>query len=321
MDENTKPTETDFQDALAAEFDLPPSTDEITQPAPAPAVVAEAEPVVPPVAEVQVPPSEATTPPEGEPVTPPVVEADPNDTPIVEPDTTKFATKDDVVDALRQYNQETTGRIDRVKEATNQVIESLYPTGLDRNIYDTNGNVIKTAQDIVDRGLINDKTGEPYEYDQAASFILEAHQKMNQNIEELNGWAERVAEENISLIEGNTRVMEKWGDTLSTLSKETVEQLAETYITKQLKFDDTNSYITEMSMTPEEFYSVVLAPYAQLNETLAAKTALEATVKAQEQRSEQMERNGIPPQRGASDVQANTGDPMLDALVNELNKG
>jgi hypothetical protein len=81
-------------------------------------------------------------------------------------------------------------------------------------------------------------------------------------------------------------------------------------------------------MSPEAYYNRALAPYKQLGQALAEKQALEAAQVAaaqeearQQQQDEQAERNGMPPQRGTSDVKANTGDPMLDALVDELNKG
>jgi hypothetical protein len=232
----------------------------------------------------------------------------------------KYATKEDVIDAMREYNKETTGRVEQIHQARDEVISTLHPEGIDRNIYDTEGRVIKTAQDIVDRGLINERTGEAYTYEEAASFVLEANRQMDKNIEELNSWAEDVAEQNISLVEGNKRVMEKWGDVLKAMP-ELAKELAEEYITTQLEFDKTGSYITRKGMEPEKYYDRVLAPYKQYGQAIAEKNELEAKLQSQQQQSEQAERNGIPPQRGTSDVKANTGDPMLDALVDELKKG
>lgn len=317
MDENTS-TAPDFQGALAAEFGLDPPAESTTSTDSTPPADTKAEPETPPAAEAQVPPTEVETPPAGEPAKP---QGGEEPVPPTDPEAPKFMTKDDVVDAMRQYNQETAGRLDQVSSASKEIIGTLYPEGIDSNIYDTNGNVIKTAQDIVDRGLVNERTGEPFSYEEAASFMLEAGQKMTKNVEELNNWAEKVAEENINLMEGNKRVMDKWGETLKALPKETVEALAEKYITKLLKFDKTNSYITEMAMTPEEFYDTALSPYSQLSQSIASQKQADEAAKTQAATTEQSERNGIPPQRGQSDVRANTGDPMLDALVDELKKG
>lgn len=230
----------------------------------------------------------------------------------------KYATKDDVVEALREFNSETTGRLDMVKKTTDQVIEKIYPEGIDQNIYDTNGNVIKTAQDIVDKGLLKEN-GEPYNYDEAASFMLQAQQKVAKNMEELNDWAEKVAEKNVNLYEGNLRVMNKWGDTLAELTQQEREAIADAYM-QTLTFDETNSYITEMKLTPEQYYDITLAPYTKLNTALEAQKKLEEEAKTQEQKVEQEERNGIPPRRGTSDTKSNTGDANLDALVDELKK-
>lgn len=229
-------------------------------------------------------------------------------------------TADEVKAAMREYSQETNQRVEKLHSTREEVINKLYPEGIDRNIYDTDGKVIKTAQDIVDRGLINERTQEPYTYEEAASFILEANRKMDENISELQSWAETVAEQNISLVESNDRVLSEWGDILKAMPK-LADELASEYISTQLEFDKTGSYITKMNMSPEAYYGRVLAPYRQLGEALAQKQEVEARQQAEAQQAEQAERSGLPPQRGQSNVRANTGDPMLDALVDELNKG
>lgn len=231
----------------------------------------------------------------------------------------KPLTQEDIRAAIAADRSETQGRVDSVHRASEEIISNLYPEGIDRTIYDSEGRAIKTAQDIVDRGLVKEN-GEAYTYEEAASFILEANRKMDANIEELQNWAEGIAEKNVSLLEGNQRVMSKWGEVLDGLDKEKREQLAATYIQKQLRFDKSNSYILEMAMTPEEFYDLALAPYTQLREANSRAEALEKQQQERQQQQEQAERNGIPPQRGTSEVKSNTGDAFLDALVDELAK-
>lgn len=321
MNENSNPTQEDFQAALATEFGLDPVAEEITPPEPALVAPVEAEPVAEPAAaEVEV---------SDEPLKPQAGEAaitSPNEpeAPVVEEP--KFATKDDVIDAMREYTAETTSQVDRLDKAKNEIIDLLHPEGIDRKIYDTNNQVINTAQDIVDRGL-SKANGELFTYDEAASFMLQSQQKMNENIEELNSWAEGMAEKNIDLLNGNERVMLKWGDTLKTLPEATVKLLADTYIGKQIKFDKTNTYITDMAMSPEDFYNIALAPYSQLNAAIAEKTAMEAKMEAQvaaqkvvDDGNEQDERNGMLPQRGQSAVKSNTGNAFTDAFIDEMSK-
>lgn len=241
----------------------------------------------------------------------------------------KPLSKEDILAALNERDSALSNRVDKVKEAADEVIEKLYPQGIDKNIYDTDGNVIKTAQDIVDRALVNPNTNEPFTYEQAASFMLEAGRQMTENIEQLREYATEIAEKNVNLLEGNNQVIAKWGDTLKALPKETVDMLADTYMKTQLKFDKTNSYITEMAMSPEDFYNIALSPYSKLNEAIAKnaelETAAQAAAAAEQQReaeAEQAERTGgIPPQRGTSATKPNTGNEFTDALVEELMKG
>lgn len=352
MDENNN-TEPDFQGALAEEFDLTPEPPEAaTPPAPAPiptaeeAANAEGKDSTP----APDPEKEEGTPEPVAPVTPPTdaektdeekaaeTELAKDETPEqttarhekevagkVVPEVPKYATKDDLKDAIKEYETDSSTRVSNLSKARDDIIGKLHPEGVDTNIYDTNGQVIKTAQDIVDRELNNQRTGEPFTYEEAASFILESSQQMTKNVEELKTWAETTAEKNISLIEGHDRVMSQWADVLKTLPAETVETLGKDYMSTQVKWDKTNSYITEMGMPPERFYEIALSPYRNLGEQMSKQSTVDAEAKAQAEakakEDEQSERSGLPPQRGQSDAKANTGDPMLDALVDELNKG
>lgn len=348
MNENdSAPTQDDFQSALVAEFT--PASDNTTPPAPAPTSDEGAGDATPPVAGAEVPPVD-NKPSDGEPPKPQGGEEDapkdgeqpkpgeatdiPKETPeekanreaqeAANKEEPKPLTAEDIKKVLDERESSSQERVSQLHEAREAIISKVYPEGIDTKIYDTDGKVIKTAQDIVDRGLVNERTGEPYTYEEAASFMLEANKKMAEQVEELNSWAENVAEENISLNEGNQRVMAQWGDTLKAMPN-LAAKLAEEYVSTQLTFDKTNSYITKMAMTPERFYGLVMPAYQKLGEALTAQQAAAQTQQQQEQneqqQNEQAERNGLPPQRGTSDTRANTGNPMLDALVDELNKG
>lgn len=234
-------------------------------------------------------------------------------------------TQESIKDAIREVNQEAVAKVDLLKETAKGVIDVLYPQGINRTIYDSNGTAVKTAQDIVDRKLINAETGEEYTYEEAVSFLLESNRKMDSEIAELDKYAESIAEKNISLSEGNARVMAKHGELLKAMPA-LAKDLAEKYVNTQLKFDKTNSYIEDMRMAPEEFYDLVLAPYSKMNEAIARNAELEASIaeakKAEEARkvAEQNERLDMPGQMGTSSVKANTGNAFVDALVDEFNK-
>jgi len=232
----------------------------------------------------------------------------------------KSLTVDDVRKAIREEKAEEASRVDVLHKVRGEIIEKIHPEGIDDKIYDSNGLVIKTAQDIVDRGLINEKTGEAFTYEEAASFMLDAGKKIAKSVDELNSWAEDVAEKNISLSEGNKRVMERWGDILHVMPK-VAKSLSEKYISTQLTWDKTGSYIVNMTTTPEEFYDLMMPAYRRVGELLVAQNKQEQAETDAQASQEQSERNGLPPQRGQSDVGANTGDPFVDALIDEMNKG
>lgn len=332
----------EFQAALATEFDLAPATDDLTPPAPTPAVdegAGEQAPKTGTEGNEPVPPAAGDEPKPGEPTPPQGAEQQPSKQETEEEKANRLATEaanaeppkpltaEDIQAAIRADRAETQNRVNSLHTVREEIINTLHPEGIDQHVYDSNGQVVKTAQDIVDRGLVNERTGEPYTYEEAASFMLEAGRQMQKNVEELNQWAEGVAEENINLLEGNQRVMAEWGDVLKAMPT-LAQELATEYITTQLQFDKSGNYITKMNMTPEAYYKRALAPYKQYGQALAEKNELEAKLQAkadadaaQAQQNEQAERFGLPPQRGQSDQKANTGDPMLDALVDELNKG
>lgn len=303
----------EYQAALAEEFDLPPS--EETPESPASQADDDKEVEQPADTEGQVA-SDEEQPAEDKPVD---EEKAPEDEPAVTSDDDeepKFATKDDVKAAMREYNQETSQRVELIHKAREEVIEALHPEGIDKNIYDTNGNVIKTAQDIVDRGLLNPNTNEPFSYEEAASWMMGAQQKMNQNIEELQSWAEDVAEKNVSLFEGNQRVMDQYGDVLKAMPN-LAEELAAKYV-KTLEFDKTGTYVTKVPLDPVEFYETAITPYIKLGEQMARAQELEAKQAEREAQDVQNDRLDLPT-RGQSKTKSNTGDEMLDALMDELN--
>lgn len=323
MDKDNMPTDADFLSAFETEMGVEPSAPTPPEPV-VPEPVAPVEPVKPEVPEPVVPP----VPEPVAPIAPVVPEPDKPEAPVVPetPEEPKYATAEDVKNAIREINTETTAKVEKLHSAREQVISAMYPEGIDRNIYDTNGKAIKTAQDIVDRGLINDRTQEPYTYEEAASFVLEANRKMDENIEELNRYAGDIAEKNINLLESSNRVMEKWGDIITAMP-ELAKEWAERYTKTQLQFDKTGNYITNMAMSPEDFYDLVAGPYRKMNENVATQQAAQAAEAARvaaeaaaQAEADQSERSGLPPQRGQSHVKANTGDNFLDALLDELDK-
>lgn len=300
----------EFFTALEEEFKQD-SPDEASQVKPVEEPPVETPPVEKPAETTEEKPAEDKpvneTPAEGD--------ADKSDEKVKEDPAPKFATKSDVIDAMREYNQQTAERTTTLSTARDEVIKVIHPEGIDKNIYDTSGNVIKTAQDIVDRDLLNPKTNEPFTYEQAASWLLESQRQMDENVNELMSYAEGVAEVNISLNESEKDVMAKWGDVLKAMPN-VAKELYDNYI-KTVEFDKTGSYAVKAPIDPMTFYSMALAPYMQLADTMTELETMRGTAAQQEEEQQRDERISLP-QRGSSKVKSNTGDAMLDALMDEL---
>lgn len=230
----------------------------------------------------------------------------------------KFATKEDIIAALREDRESTSKHQAEVQQFSEtvkkSVIEQLHPDGIDNKLYDSNGKVINTAQDIVDRGLINPDTQEPFEYEEAARWMLNAQQTMNKQVEDLNAYAEQVADVYVNLKEGNDRVEELYGDYLKVMPG-VAQQLSEAYAKTLVK--DENGIVIRAPLDPVEYYQMSLAPYIKLGEEMVAKSEREAREAKEAEEVQKNERMGLP-QRGQSKSKPNTGDPFLDALIEEM---
>lgn len=296
----------EFQSALEEEFavDLPEKKEEVAEDK---AAVAEDEPkdeVKEEIAEEEVA-EEEDKPKEGE-----KTDAE------KKVESPQFATKSDVIDAMREYSREQTDRATTLTSTRDEVIKVMHPEGVDTTIYDTNGSAIKTANDIVSRQLLNPNTNEPFTYEEATSWLMNAQKQMSENLEELHHYAEEIAETNISLQESNNRVMQTWGDVLNAMPN-VAKQVAETYV-KTLEFDPTGSYVVKAPVDPVAFYDMALAPYMKLAETMTELETARAENTRQEEVAERDERIGLP-RRGAARVVSNTGNDFVDALIDELN--
>lgn len=226
----------------------------------------------------------------------------------------KYATKSDVLSAIQEDRQHTTERLNAISNLRDKVIEQVQPDGVDRNLYDSNNQVIKTVQDIIDRGLIDPNTGEPFEYEAAAQWYMNAQKLQNKQIEELNKYADDAAEVYMSLQEGNDRIMDKYGDVLSVMPN-VAKQLSEAYFATLQQ--DSNGIITKIKLDPVEFYDNALAPYLKMAQAQVDQQQKEAELAKQSKVNERDERMGIPP-RGNNKSKSATGDKFLDAFMDEM---
>lgn len=230
------------------------------------------------------------------------------------PEQPHYATKQDVLDAMAEYNQAQSSRIDEVNNLSNEIIQKYYPNGIDQTLRTTDGTEIKTAQDIVDLGLTK-PNGEEYTYEEAAQWIMDQRQQISRNLDEIRDSAMAVAETNQSLLNSMDRVRAEYGDLLAVVP-EINAQVTNAYL-KTLTIDQERGIVTNAPVDMVEFYRMALAPYKQLAGEIGRRKEIEAELEKRKAVIGRDDRQGLK-QRGTSNSKSNTGDKFVDAFIDEL---
>lgn len=205
----------------------------------------------------------------------------------------KFATKDDIKAALREMDVEKKTYEADHKAMQSEVLEKLYPEGIDRVLRDSDGDPINGIDDLTK--LVNPKTGDLFTDEEAGRWLLEAQQKLNQDIQQLESYAADIVDTNISLKDGSERVADLYGDLLATVP-EMADKLLEAY-SRTLVRDPKTGIVIKAPVDVVEFYSMALAPYKDVAEQASAKAeadkkaAAEAARKAAEEKKKQEKTN------------------------------
>ena len=231
-----------------------------------------------------------------------------------EPETPQFATKQDIKDAMAEYNQAQTARINEVSNLRDEIIQKYYPDGIDQTLRASDGTEIKTAQDIVDMGLTK-ANGEEFTYEEAAQWIMDQRQSISRNLDEIRDNAMMIAETNQSLLDGMDRVRAEYGDLLATIP-EINQQVTNAYL-KTLTIDQERGVVVNAPVDMVDFYRMALAPYKQLSEEIGRRKEVEAELEKRKAVIGRDDRQGLS-QRGTSKSKSNTGDPFVDAFIDEL---
>lgn len=231
-----------------------------------------------------------------------------------EPETPQFATKQDVKDAMAEYNQAQTAKIDQVNSLRDEIIQKYYPDGIDQTLRASDGTEIKTAQDIVDMGLTK-ANGEEFTYEEAAQWIMDQRQSISRNLDEIKDNAVLIAETNQNLLDGMDIIRAEYGDLLATIP-EINKQVSDMYL-KTLTIDQEKGIVTNAPVDIVEYYRSALAPYKQLNDEISRRKEVEAELEKRKAVIGRDDRQGLS-QRGTSKSKSNTGDPFVDAFIDEL---
>lgn len=180
----------------------------------------------------------------------------------------KPLTAEEIKAALLEIEQEKAFKTESLNTLKDEVLESLYPEGIDRQLRDADGDPINGIQDltgvdpmtgkVVGEGLINPVTGEVFTEEEAGRFILRGQQRLNEQIELMENQAYSIAEAQLSLKESSERVEQEYGEILNSLPEAVNKQIADAYI-KTLRRDPKSGIVIAAPLDAYEFYSIALA--------------------------------------------------------------
>lgn len=201
----------------------------------------------------------------------------------------KFVPKEAIKEALRELNVETTEASTKRDALKQEVIEKLFPEGIDTQLRDSDGDPITGIEDL--KKLENPKTGELFTDEEAAQWLLSAQQKLNKDREEIENYAVQVAETYLEVQQGAERVQKVYGEILEK-DPELADRLVAAYDRTLIKDPKTN-IILKAPLDVVEFYEVALSAHVkQLEaEKLAAEQAAAEEKKRAEAEAKKREQN------------------------------
>lgn len=155
-----------------------------------------------------------------------------------------------------------------MKEDIRKEMFSEVPTVLQ----DADGDQIRTIEDV--QKLMNPNTGKPFTEEEAGSWLLQAQQHLNTQLQELEKQIEQIAETNISLKDQSDSIKGEYGELLKANPNNIREKIWVEY-EKTLKKDEKSGIIIEAPVSLESFYRAALAPYVELAKQLEAQAEAE----------------------------------------------
>lgn len=171
-------------------------------------------------------------------------------------------------DAIKEADTYRTEMETKRKEYHQEVIDTLYPEGVGRQLVDAEGKPINDVSDL--KKLINLETNEYFTGDEAATYLLEAQQKLNKELAEFDGGIDKIVDTNISLFDGAKQIQAEYGQLIKALP-DVAEKIKNSYMKNQLVLHPKTGIIIGAKMPIEEFYEIAFAPYQKVAEQLELK--------------------------------------------------
>lgn len=238
----------------------------------------------------------------------------------------ELTTAEIVRDALREADNTRATMEATRKSYRQEVIDSLYPDGVERQLTDAQGRPINGVSDL--KKLINPDTNEYFTAEEASEYLLEAQQKLNKELETFDTGIDRIVDTNIELQDGVRYISQEYGELLKAIPEE-AKRIQEAYWKHQLVFDKDGKIIIGAKMPIAEFYDTALVGYKRIAKQMElkaqgekeakakadaeaaaakkaeaeAKVAAEKAAKAAQSEREDISQSGKPDQKSAEDAE------------------
>lgn len=134
---------------------------------------------------------------------------------------------------------------------------------------DADGDPIRGIDDIMK--LVNPRTGQPFTEEQAGMWLLNANQKMRDNITDMATQINEIASTGITMKEESEVIAWQYGELLKAMPDLQKELWAD--YEKTLVKDPKTGIVTKAPVSLAKFYERALQPYATLAEKLEADAA------------------------------------------------
>ena len=163
--------------------------------------------------------------------------------------------------------------------------------------------------------VINPETDEPYTREEAATLLLDARKIVDDNVAANEAQIDKLTDLNVDFKEQADEVDRLYGEVLKAFPEEAKGWLAA--YQKTFKMSEDGSYVTDVPISPLEFYGPIVKPFlnasAQVAQQQAEAAAAEAkAVREAEIKAEQEDRGDLGGTAGAAQGKPNL---LADALT------
>lgn len=229
----------------------------------------------------------------------------------------KPLSREDIRAALREEAEErekvTSERTSFAGKVRDDLRESLKPDSTFTDITLDDGTPVTSVTQLTQ--IINPETAEPYTREEASTLLLEAKQIVEKNLADYEKQVDELTDLNVDFKEQADEVDRRFGAVLKAFPEEAKEWLAA--YQKTFKMSEDGSYVTDVPISPLEFYGPIVKPFLNASAQVAQqeaeiKAAEEKAVKEAEIKAEQEDRGDLGGTAGSAQGKPNL---LADALT------